>query len=119
MICANFLTGANLDHAQPTQLLSSALHCFKLLPEEQRLEFIDSVKNEWHDPHESGKDALQLSRNEFDEYDGKSLRAMGWRCQACGSIKCLEVHHQQFRSNSGEDTPDQRRFQCSLPKIMV
>ena len=26
-----------------------------------------------------------------------------WRCQLCGAMSNLEVHHQQFRSHTGED----------------
>ena len=44
MICADFLAGANLDHAQPEQLLRSALHFFKCLPDEQQYSFIESVQ---------------------------------------------------------------------------
>ena len=43
MICADFLAGANLDHAEPKQLLRSALHFFQFLPTEQREEFLRSV----------------------------------------------------------------------------
>ena len=32
------------------------------------------------------------------------LRRDGWRCQACGTMSNLEVHHQQFRSHSGHDS---------------
>jgi 5-methylcytosine-specific restriction endonuclease McrA len=31
------------------------------------------------------------------------LRRDGWRCQSCGSMSNLEVHHKQFRSRSGDD----------------
>jgi hypothetical protein len=31
------------------------------------------------------------------------LRRDGWRCQICGSATNLTVHHQQYRSHSGED----------------
>jgi len=44
MICADFLAGANLDHAQPEQLLRSALHFFKFLPGEQQDSFLESVE---------------------------------------------------------------------------
>jgi 5-methylcytosine-specific restriction endonuclease McrA len=37
-----------------------------------------------------------LLRNRIFERDS-------WRCQICGSMKNLEVHHQQFRSHSGDD----------------
>ena len=32
------------------------------------------------------------------------LRRDGWRCQSCGTMSNLEVHHRQFRSHSGADS---------------
>ena len=32
------------------------------------------------------------------------LRRDGWRCQACGAMSNLEVHHKQFRSHPGDDS---------------
>jgi 5-methylcytosine-specific restriction endonuclease McrA len=29
-----------------------------------------------------------------------------WRCQNCGSLQNLQVHHQQLRSQSGSDVED-------------
>jgi len=34
------------------------------------------------------------------------LRRDRWRCQICGAMSHLEVHHQQFRSRSGQDTEE-------------
>jgi 5-methylcytosine-specific restriction endonuclease McrA len=34
------------------------------------------------------------------------LHRDSWHCQFCGSMKNLEVHHQQFRSQSGNDHED-------------
>jgi len=28
----------------------------------------------------------------------------GWRCQSCGTMSNLEVHHREFRSHSGSDS---------------
>ena len=36
----------------------------------------------------------------------KVLRRDGWKCQACGAMSNLVVHHKQFRSHSGEDSPE-------------
>ena len=44
MICADFLAGANLDHAQPEQLLRSALHFFRFLSGEQQDSFLMTVQ---------------------------------------------------------------------------
>ncbi len=32
------------------------------------------------------------------------LRRDGWRCQLCGTMTNLEVHHKEFRSQSGDDS---------------
>ncbi len=32
------------------------------------------------------------------------LRRDGWKCQSCGAMSNLEVHHQEFRSQSGGDS---------------
>ena len=34
------------------------------------------------------------------------LRRDGWRCQSCGAMSNLEVHHREFRSHSGEDSEE-------------
>ena len=31
------------------------------------------------------------------------LRRDGYRCQSCGSMQNLQVHHKEFRSHSGND----------------
>jgi 5-methylcytosine-specific restriction endonuclease McrA len=32
------------------------------------------------------------------------LERDAWRCQMCGSMQLLQVHHINFRSRSGDDT---------------
>lgn len=32
------------------------------------------------------------------------LRRDGWRCQSCGAMSNLEVHHKEFRSRLGGDS---------------
>jgi len=32
------------------------------------------------------------------------LRRDNWRCQSCGAMSNLEVHHQEFRSHAGDDS---------------
>ncbi len=41
------------------------------------------------------------------------LRRDGWRCQACGAMTDLEVHHQQFRSHWGDDSEANLITLCS------
>ena len=42
------------------------------------------------------------------------LERDGWRCQACGSMSNLEVHHIQHRSQLGDDADDNLITLCSL-----
>ena len=46
---------------------------------------------------------LRLDANSYHELHRQVLERDGWRCQVCGSMQCLQVHHLQFRSQSGGD----------------
>jgi len=41
------------------------------------------------------------------------LRRDGWRCQSCGTMSNLEVHHKQFRSHSGDDSDENLITLCT------
>jgi 5-methylcytosine-specific restriction endonuclease McrA len=41
------------------------------------------------------------------------LRRDGWRCQLCGTMSNLEVHHKQFRSHSGHDAEENLLTLCN------
>jgi ATP-dependent DNA helicase RecQ len=41
------------------------------------------------------------------------LRRDGWRCQSCGAMSNLEVHHKQFRSHSGTDSEENLITMCT------
>ncbi len=50
----------------------------------------------------------KLPRVHLDDEAYQQLRLQvlerdGWRCQTCGSMTNLEVHHAQFRSHQGDD----------------
>ena len=57
--------------------------------------------------------ALRLDRESYDRLRQQVLQRDGWRCQFCGSMTNLDVHHQQFRSHSGEDILDNLITLCS------
>jgi 5-methylcytosine-specific restriction endonuclease McrA len=48
----------------------------------------------------------RLESEDYLAVRNEVLRRDGWKCQLCGSMCNLEVHHKQFRSRSGEDSPD-------------
>jgi 5-methylcytosine-specific restriction endonuclease McrA len=47
---------------------------------------------------------LHLEPEAYEELRQQVLRRDGWRCQYCGTMSNLEVHHQQFRSQCGFDS---------------
>ena len=46
---------------------------------------------------------LRLASTSYSELHRQVLERDGWRCQMCGSMQHLQVHHLKFRSQSGSD----------------
>jgi 5-methylcytosine-specific restriction endonuclease McrA len=40
------------------------------------------------------------------------LRRDGWQCQSCGTVSNLEIHHNLFRSHSGDDSKENLDTVC-------
>jgi len=49
---------------------------------------------------------LRLDRLSYESLRQQILRRDGWRCQSCGTMSNLEVHHREFRSHSGSDSKE-------------
>ena len=49
---------------------------------------------------------LWLDPVSYESLRQQILRRDGWRCQSCGAMSNLEVHHREFRSHSGSDSED-------------
>jgi len=56
---------------------------------------------------------LHLDEVEYENLRQLVLRRDGWRCQSCGTMSNLEVHHREFRSHSGEDSEENLITLCS------
>jgi 5-methylcytosine-specific restriction endonuclease McrA len=46
---------------------------------------------------------LRLDTDSYRQLQRRVLERDRWRCQLCGSVKSLQVHHKQLRSHSGRD----------------
>ena len=46
---------------------------------------------------------LRLDVKSYHELHRQVLQRDGWRCQVCGSMQHLQVHHLTLRSQSGSD----------------
>jgi len=49
---------------------------------------------------------LRLDARSYGQLRKQVLERDGWRCQLCGSMKSLQVHHKRLRSHSGSDIED-------------
>ena len=56
---------------------------------------------------------LRLDAGSYESLRQRVLRRDGWRCQSCGTMENLEVHHKKFRSHSGHDTEENLLTLCS------
>ena len=55
-------------------------------------------------PMHSGTPCLRLDPTSYERLRGQILCRDAWRCQSCGTMSNLEIHHKQFRSHSGDDS---------------
>jgi 5-methylcytosine-specific restriction endonuclease McrA len=58
--------------------------------------------------------SVRVAVRDYEELRQRVLRRDAYRCQVCGSRKNLEIHHQQFRSHSGEDTQENLITLCAI-----
>jgi hypothetical protein len=62
---------------------------------------------------------LRLPSDQYLQLQQKVLARDGWRCQSCGSRSSLQVHHQQYRSQSGSDIEENLITLCALCHAQV
>ena len=112
--------GAHLDNGNPEILLNSISRYYKFLPCEQTADF---------PRRRTSEDALGMirpkaARTRLDPLSYESLRQQilrrdGWRCQSCGTMSKLEVHHKQFRSRSGDDSEENLITLCAACRAVA
>ena len=56
---------------------------------------------------------LRLDPGSYERLRQEVLRRDGWRCQSCGTLSNLEVHHKEFRSRSGDDSEENLITLCT------
>jgi 5-methylcytosine-specific restriction endonuclease McrA len=56
---------------------------------------------------------VRLASEPYRKLREQVLHRDGWRCQSCGAMSNLEVHHSEFRSHSGEDSDDNLLTLCA------
>jgi 5-methylcytosine-specific restriction endonuclease McrA len=56
---------------------------------------------------------VKLEPDACDRLRLQILERDRWRCQNCGSLQNLQVHHQELRSHSGNDTEENLITLCA------
>ena len=56
---------------------------------------------------------LRLDPISYASLRHQVLHRDGWRCQACGGMSNLEVHHQELRSHGGADSDENLITLCN------
>jgi len=56
---------------------------------------------------------LRLDPIAYEKLRQQVLRRDGWRCQSCGEMSNLEVHHKQFRSHAGNNSEENLITLCT------
>jgi 5-methylcytosine-specific restriction endonuclease McrA len=56
---------------------------------------------------------LRLDSESYEQLRNEVLRRDAWRCQSCGAMSNLEVHHKDLRSQSGDDTEENLITLCT------
>jgi ATP-dependent DNA helicase RecQ len=59
------------------------------------------------------RERLRLDSRQYDTLRNQVLRRDGWRCQSCGTMSNLEVHHKEFRSQAGDDSEENLITLCN------
>jgi 5-methylcytosine-specific restriction endonuclease McrA len=55
---------------------------------------------------------VKLDPQAYEQLRRQILERDAWRCQNCGSMQDLEIHHKNFRSQSGDDSEENLLTLC-------
>jgi len=64
-------------------------------------------------PSPAKRRRIRLGADAYHRLHQEILKRDGWRCQSCGSLSAVEVHHRRFRSHQGEDAKHNLITLCS------
>ena len=49
---------------------------------------------------------IRLEKDFYEQLRQTVLERDSWRCQHCGAMHGLQVHHKEFRSQAGDDSDE-------------
>ena len=62
---------------------------------------------------------IRLDPQAYEELRLEVLERDAWRCQNCGSMLHLEIHHKEFRSQSGDDSEQNLITLCTACHVVL
>jgi len=105
MISADFLAGANLNSGRFECALVFDPAAVQVPSGRGKKSFSRSRNREsFVNGLGPKRERLRLNPDLYDQLRNQMLRRDGWRCQSCGTMSNLEVHHKEFRGRSGDDS---------------
>jgi hypothetical protein len=113
MICADFLAGAHLDGDSPEILLRSIPRYYQFLPPAQREACLSEVSQKASSTFAARARASRLDFKSYRQLRRQVLERTGRRCQSCGGMQHVQVHHREHRSQSGSES---YYAMCRMPR---
>jgi 5-methylcytosine-specific restriction endonuclease McrA len=62
---------------------------------------------------------LHLAPKLYESLRQEVLRRDGWKCQSCGALSNLEIHHRELRSQTGDDSKENLITLCTACHSIV
>jgi HNH endonuclease len=105
MICPDFLAGANLENENLEVLFAVRPTVFQV-PPRRREEDVSAARDRkgFMTRLRPKRKRVRLDPELYDDLRQQVLCRDSWRCQSCGTMSGLEVHHKEFRSQFGDDS---------------
>ena len=107
MICADFLAEAHVSGVDHKVVLHAVLRTYNRLEPEFQDEFHARIHCMAPSRVTASEPYLLSQKLRLD------VLRRGWRCQFCGKMHNLQIHHQLFRSHGGNNSEDNLISLCA------
>ena len=113
MICADFLAGANLDAGNPDALVFSLCRVLQTTVPRTATKVPGTNSGNALSKLRPRQPRVRLGPQAYEILRKEVLDRDHWHCQNCGATENLQVHHIQWRSRLGNDSPENLITLCA------
>jgi 5-methylcytosine-specific restriction endonuclease McrA len=100
-------------------LLQAVSRMFNFLPDEQRQQSWRACVGGLMIRNWPKRPRIRLNEEAYALLRRKILERDDWRCQGCGSSVHLQIHHKEFRSQSGHDAKENLITLCAQCHMQI